>query len=109
YLQAAQAQYSGSVERFRAKINQQPVKKDLAFSKLLTDELAEKATLWGFQLLADHNGHPKAEMIWPLKADQFRQELQDNRPFKDQTIGPDHGEYTHRLHWYLIGEAQVIT
>ena len=54
------------------------------------------------------HGHPKAEMIMPLKADQFRQQLQEKRPFKDPTIGPDHGEFTHRIQWYLIGVAGIV-
>jgi hypothetical protein len=108
YIKEAQAQFGGSIDRLKAKINEKPLKKDHAFSKLLTDELADKETKWGFQLFIDNVGHPKAEMIMPLKADQFRTQLQELRPFKDPTIGPDHGEYTHRLQWYLIAEANVV-
>jgi hypothetical protein len=67
--------------------------------------LTEKERQWGFTLFADQFGTPKAQMIMPLKADQFREQLTEKQPFKDPTIGPDHGEYTHRLQWYLIAEG----
>ncbi len=82
--------------------------KDSAFSKLLTAELTEIEQGAGFKLFMDENGHQKAEMIMPLQADRFRAQIQDGRPFKDPTIGPDHGEYTHRLQWALIVIAGIV-
>ena len=108
-LKAAQKQFNTSIDRFHAKAAMQPVKKNAAFSKLLTSELAEKEQALKFNLFADEHGHPKPEMILPLKADQFRQQLAARRPFKDPTIGPDHGEYTHRLQWYVIAEAGILS
>jgi hypothetical protein len=83
--------------------------KDPAFSKLLTTELTEIEQGAGFTLFMDKNGHQKVEMIMPLQADRFRKQIQEGRQFKDPTIGPDHGEYTHRLQWALIVLAGVVT
>ncbi|MCP5197564.1 MAG: hypothetical protein H6974_12405 [Gammaproteobacteria bacterium] len=104
----AKAQFSQSTDRFKQRTTGNTPSKDPAFSKLLTSELAQREQEWGFNLFVDQYGHPKAEMIMPLKADQFRQQLQEQRPFKDPTIGPDHGEFTHRIQWYLIGVAGIV-
>jgi Family of unknown function (DUF5636) len=108
YLKQAQGQFNQSIDRFREKINQTPIQKDPVYSQLLTDELASVETNEQFALFSNRYGEPRVEMIMPLKADQFRDQLQKGRPFKDPTIGPDHGEYTHRLQWYLIARAGVL-
>ena len=109
YVKQARGQFGGWQSRLEARNASRPVKKDLAFSKLLSDELSRVETLHGFRLHQDENGHPKAQMIMPLKAEEFRAQLRDRRPFKDPTIGADHGEFTHRVQWYLIATAQVVT
>ncbi|HZI11167.1 MAG TPA: LirA/MavJ family T4SS effector, partial [Myxococcus sp.] len=85
----------------------QSSKKGSVFSHLLSEELAENEREWGFQL-GDVNGHPKAHLIGPLNGNQFRAQLVNKRPFKDPTIVSDHGEFTHRIQWYLAATAEFF-
>lgn len=108
HMGKAREHFDGSIARMNQKFRGEAVTKNLNFSKLLTTELSAMEQRYEFTLFQDERGHPKAEMIMPLKANQFRAQLADGRPFKDPTIGPDHGEYTHRLQWYAIAQAQVV-
>jgi len=79
-----------------------------ALSHLLSSELAESEKAWGFAL-SDIDGRPKAVMIAPLNGNHFRAQIRRKRPFKDPTILEQHGEFTHRLQWYLAGKAEIFT
>jgi len=104
----AQAQFGGFEKRLEQANKGNKVKKNPAFSKLLTDELSQIEQDAGFTMAEDEDGHPKAAMILPLGAVPFRTLLENKRTFKDPTIGPDHGEYTHRLQWALIILGKII-
>ncbi len=90
------------------RIDQKKPKKYKAASHLLTDVLCEIEDGASFGLFQDENGHPKAEMILALSGPQFRQQLKEARPFKDPTVGPDHGEFTHRVQWALLTLSGVL-
>ena len=108
YEKQARGQFGDWQKRLVARNAGKPVERDAAYSKLLTEELGVIETQAGFKLYQDDTGHQKAEMIMPLKAEKFRAQLRDARPFKDPTIGPDHGEYTHRVQWALIVIAGIL-
>jgi|GEM_PF-6789077 len=81
-----------------------------AFSHLLSDVLAVQEAVWGFSLVSEEAGHtPKARMIAPLSANQFRAQLRFKRTFKDPMLASAHGEFTHRLQWYLAGISGAIS
>jgi len=107
-ISKATTQFGGMVTRLGQTNSGQPVKKNPAFSKLLTDELSKIEKDAGFNMAEDEDGHPKALMIMPLGADQFRALIENKRTFKDPTIGADHGEYTHRVQWALIILANIV-
>ena len=104
----ATTQFGGMVTRLGQANSGQPVQKNPAFSKLLTGELSKIEQDAGFNMAGDEDGHPKALMIMPLGANQFRALIENKRTFKDPTIGPDHGEYTHRVQWALIILGAII-
>jgi hypothetical protein len=108
YLKEANSQFADWKTRLDQRNAGTWAKKDAAYSKLITEVLTEIELGAGFSMYQDMHGHPKVPMIMPLKAPQFRGLLTAKRPFKDPTIGPDHGEYTHRVQWALIVLGNVV-
>lgn len=63
--------------------------------KVLTEELAEKETKCGFT--------PGAPVYWKVLTPQVFEEIsKEGRLFKDVGAGFQHGEYTHRIQWYVV-------
>lgn len=108
WIQQAREQFDDWDRRLKLSNLGAKPNKDSAFSKLVSDELTDIEQGAGFTLFMDKSGHQKVEMIMPLQADRFRSQITEGRQFKDPTIGPDHGEYTHRLQWALIVLAGIV-
>ncbi|AMB84774.1 hypothetical protein AWM79_05405 [Pseudomonas agarici] len=83
-----------------------PVAKEL-FSKLLTEALGRWEEKSGFDV--DHyfglGDRRPADIMHGIPGSLFNQQLADGRPFKDLGAGPAHGEYSHRIQWYIIGNG----
>lgn len=77
------------------------------FSKLLTDVLGRWENDNGFDV--DHawglGARRPADILIGNPKSDFNKQLESGRPFKDLGAGPQHGEFTHRIQWYLVGNA----
>lgn len=74
------------------------------FSKLLTAVLEAYELAAGFSLGASG----KADIILGNLTGKFNQELRQGRPLKDVGAGEGHGELSHRLQWYLVGNCKRL-
>lgn len=74
------------------------------FSKLLTEVLAKNEHKHGFGI-AENN--PAIDIIVGLPA-KFNDLLRNKKPFKDIGAGHEHGEYSHRIQWYLITQMKGL-
>lgn len=77
--------------------------------KILTSFFANWEDLNGFNKGGNHEGvalPPRAaELVDFVAADDFRKYLlKHGYHWKDAAVGASHGEFTHRLHWYIIVE-----
>jgi hypothetical protein len=67
----------------------------LSLKKVLTEELVDKETRCGFT--------PGAPVYWKvLSQEVFAAVSKEGRLFKDVGAGFQHGEYTHRIQWYVV-------
>lgn len=77
------------------------------FSKLLSDVLGRWEHDNGFDV--DHawglGARRPADILIGNPKSLFNTQLESGRPFKDLGAGPEHGEFTHRIQWYLVGNA----
>ncbi|WP_260961037.1 LirA/MavJ family T4SS effector [Pseudomonas citri] len=77
------------------------------FSKLLSDVLGRWEHDNGFDV--DHSwmlgGRRPADILIGNPKSLFNLQLESGRPFKDLGAGAQHGEFTHRIQWYLVGNA----
>ena len=64
------------------------------FQHVLTAVLKANEKRLGFQSAATYLGYVQPE--------EFRQRLKQGMQFKDPTVPGGHGEFTHRIQWYLI-------
>jgi hypothetical protein len=69
------------------------------FSKLLSSVLFEWESQNGFTL--DPKG--KVDILFGNPGRLFNDELKAGRPFKDVGAGAEHGEFTHRIQWFMVG------
>lgn len=69
----------------------------IQFKKILTDTLATNERKHGFSIPETN----KVDIIVGLPA-SFNDLLRNKKPFKDLGAGPEHGEFSHRIQWYLI-------
>jgi hypothetical protein len=74
------------------------------FKKLLTETLAKNELKHGFTI-ADIN--PTTDIIVGLP-ERFNDLLRNKKPFKDIGAGYQHGEYSHRIQWYLITQIRNL-
>lgn len=89
----AQAYFQGWKER-----QGQGKKEESAYAHLLTRELGEREKAYGFNLLPGG----KVKVYYDvLPADVFLRENAEAMHWKD-LIDPRHGEFTHRIQWYLV-------
>lgn len=72
------------------------------FKKLLSTVLARNEMKHGFRLEAESD---KIPIIIGLDGRAFNQLLKDRKPFKDIGAGPEHGEYSHRIQWFLVSRC----
>ena len=72
------------------------------FKKLLSTVLARNEMQHGFRLEAESD---KIPIIIGLDGRAFNQLLKDRKPFKDIGAGPEHGEYSHRIQWFLVSRC----
>lgn len=69
------------------------------FHKLLSNALAQFEIENGFDLGV------KADVLLGAPKAKFNNELRAGRPFKDMGADRNHGEFSHRIQWYLIGRS----
>ncbi|KIQ60657.1 LirA/MavJ family T4SS effector [Pseudomonas fluorescens] len=74
-------------------------------SKLLTTVLSRWEADNGFAVDKEFfsSKHLPADLLVGNVLSLFNDQLASGRPFKDLGAGPQHGEHTHRIQWYLIG------
>lgn len=81
------------------------------FSKLLSDVLGRWEHETGFDV--DHSwgvgARRPVDILIGNPKSLFNQQLESGRPFKDLGAGPQHGEFTHRIQWYLAGNSLAGT
>ncbi|OAI55109.1 hypothetical protein AYO44_02925 [Planctomycetaceae bacterium SCGC AG-212-F19] len=71
---------------------------------ILTTLLTRNELNNGFQVdpAVGSDGSPVAVFVGFIKPDIFRRILQAGYPFRDPMVPGGHGEFTHRIQWYLI-------
>lgn len=74
------------------------------FSKLLSGVLERFETEAAFAL----GDRGSADIILGNLLGKFNQELRQGRPLKDVGAGAGHGEYSHRIQWYLVGKSDHL-
>lgn len=80
----------------------------LKFRKILTQVLEETEIAGGFNTLPGSRSVPT--LIKFLTKQQFSDDLfKKELPFKDPGAKVEHGEFTHRIQWYLIIRGAPIT
>lgn len=107
YRQRAKDYYAKATDRAQAKASGLPVEKDPDLQHLVTTEFGEEEQRVG---LAKWNkdGEPHQVMVMgPFSGEGFLRNLREGRHWKD-IVNPNHGEYTHRLQWYLIGRGAHV-
>ena len=74
---------------------------------LLTSVLTQFEIAEGFKEVdTDGEGHPRAtRFLGQLSSDDFAYHIRNAHLAKDY-VGLEHGEYTHRIQWYCIGQAK---
>jgi hypothetical protein len=78
--------------------------KDRDFSKLLTTALDEFERNHGFVIVGDRPPNYAGFVFGNV----FKESLALKQHWKDVGAGPEHGEYTHRLQWYILIKAGAI-
>ncbi|HJU11853.1 MAG TPA: hypothetical protein VJ728_13300, partial [Candidatus Binataceae bacterium] len=78
---------------------------DERFAHLVTKEFGALELQGGFWTSNDDNDPSdppyKVMLMTPLSGKGFLKNLSHGRPWKD-IVGPNHGEYTHRLQWCIL-------
>ena len=70
---------------------------------VLTTVLTKHEKELGFAIGHDSRGRESAPTyLGYVEPEEFRQRLQWGMQFKDPTVPGGHGEFTHRIQWYLI-------
>ena len=77
------------------------------FSKVLVTVLAEDEKDCAYPEQKDAKFHPRY-FVGFLKRETFLDTIRSGRHWKDVGASPLHGEYTHRLQWYLIANSGDI-
>jgi Family of unknown function (DUF5636) len=108
YRQRAKTYYGKATERAKAKTEGRSVEKDADLQHLVTLEFADGEKSAGLAKWKN-NGEPHQVMVMgPFSGQGFLRNLQLGRHWKD-IVNPNHGEYTHRLQWYLIGKGAGLS
>jgi len=71
---------------------------------LLSDVLSANEAKFNFSLCSK-SGRPHGQAVTYLafiEPDLFREQLRKGRQWKDPTVPGAHGEFTHRIQWYMI-------
>ncbi|MFP6560456.1 LirA/MavJ family T4SS effector [Paraburkholderia sp. B3] len=74
------------------------------FTKLLSSTLTKWESQNGFAIIEGDS----ADILFGNPTRLFNEQLASGRPFKDIGAGPMHGEYSHRIQWYLAGVGLKI-
>jgi hypothetical protein len=107
---AAAAYYRQRAEGFKAMYGPNPTQiktppeeakypqREEIYHGLLDEALWVEEKSAGFQRATDY--------MWNgITANTFLANLRDKRPFKDLGARPEHGEFTHRLQWYVVSKT----
>jgi Family of unknown function (DUF5636) len=101
--EGAQAHFREIEEHYTEK-KQTAVPKDKDYSKLLSGSLDEFEKQHGFVVVGERLPN-YVGFIW---GNVFKEALSQGQHWKDVGAEEIHGEYTHRLQWYLVISAGVI-
>lgn len=77
------------------------------FSKVLATVLAEDERGCAYPENKDEQFHPRYYVGF-VKREPFLDTIRTGRHWKDVGASPLHGEYAHRLQWYVIANAGVV-
>jgi hypothetical protein len=109
YVKAAQLYFKTYNFRGPGQQNTDEMKN---YSHLLSDELASVENASGFTTVAAGmlgSGKKVDVMVSNLDSATFLKEVGMKRHWKDPGAPPDHGDFTHRIQWYLITKAGFLT
>ncbi len=76
----------------------------ILFRKLLSSALGAWEKANGFEVPPDD----KTDILFGNPGKLFNEQLGKGRAFKDLGAGPEHGEFSHRIQWFLIGHGLKI-
>ena len=93
-----------NMQAVASKAKQPAPPKDSDFSKLLTKSLSEFERNHGFLVTGDKLPN-YAGFVY---GNVFKEALEQRQPWKDVGAGAAHGEFTHRLQWYIMIHAGII-
>lgn len=62
---------------------------------------------WGVNI--DANGSARITALRMLEPDEFEEQFKGAKLFKDPGVSANHGEYTHRIQWYIIAMQKVVS
>ncbi|RKH74470.1 LirA/MavJ family T4SS effector [Corallococcus aberystwythensis] len=76
---------------------------------VLTTVLTNFEEARGFSVVTDNSGRKRGQLYLSfLPPELFLAQLRAGYHWKDPTVSPEHGEFTHRLQWYLLIHAGVL-
>lgn len=78
------------------------------FSKVLVSVLEAYERDLGYPANQDHNFHPRHYYVGLVGRESFLDKIATGQHWKDVGASPLHGEYTHRLQWFVVAEASTI-
>lgn len=107
YQDRAKNYFEQATQRHLDKSQGKTVDKDSDLQHLVTKEFAKEEQRAGFATWKSSGEPQKVLVMGPFSSEGFRRNLEKGRHWKD-IVGPNHGEYTHRLQWYLIGKAGIV-
>jgi hypothetical protein len=97
------------LEHYKNKVANVASQLDQDLKHLLSQEMTLREIEWGFSSfsISTDKGYRQGEKVQTYTKFQpgqaFRNEIALKRHWKDPTVPGLHGEYTHRLQWFLIG------
>lgn len=81
--------------------------KNEIYTHLLSEELTAVEALEGFDF---HNANARKAQYYVsvITPDDFRAQLRLGRHWKDPGVPGSHGEFTHRIQWYLVCRSGIL-
>lgn len=77
-----------------------------AQKRAMGNVLLASEKVWGVNTDAD--GSVRITVLRMMEPDEFAEQFRMGQLFKDPGAQPNHGEYTHRIQWYIISTQKVV-